>query len=326
MKIGRAGLSFPCLPSNTQWPVFLLTLALALLAVASSDNAQSVSRSKLTAPALKPGTARSFSGIEFVWIPAGTFQMGSQPRSAAIVHAYGGEESLFKVEHPQHQVTLTKGFWLGRYPVLNEQFELFVKATGYRTEAEREGWGYGYDKKIGHSNKVNGLTWRNPGYTIELGQPVVMVSWNDAQAYLQWLNGRGKGRYRLPTEAEWEYACRAGSTTAFSFGDDASQLGEYAWFGDNAGYTTHLAGQKKPNAWGVYDMHGNVWDWCQDWLGDYPSGAVVNPSGPGSGQDRVLRGGSWHSPVVYCRSANRRYYGPQARNISLGFRLVRADD
>ena len=181
-------------------------------------------------------------------------------------------------------MTLTKGFWLGCYPVLNEQFEPFVKATGYRTEAEREGWGYGYDKKIGHSNKVNGLTWRNPGYTIEPGQPVVMVSWNDAQAYIQWLNGRGEGMYRLPTEAEWEYACRAGTTTAFSFGDDASRLGEYAWFGDNAGYTTHVAGQKKPNAWGVYDMHGNVWDWCQDWLGDYPSGAVVNPSGPGSGR------------------------------------------
>ena len=251
--------------------------------------------------------------------------MGSQSRSVSIVHAYGGDEKLFRIEHPQHPVTLTKGFWLGRYPVLNEQFEPFVKATGYRTEAEREGWGYGYDQKMGHSNKVKGLTWRKPGYTIEPGQPVVMVSWNDALAFIQWLNGRGEGLYRLPTEAEWEYACRAGSTTAFSFGDDASRLGEYAWFGDNAGYTTHVAGEKKPNAWGVYDMHGNVWDWCQDWLGDYPSGAVVNPSGPSSGQVRVLRGGSWHSPVVYCRSANRRYYDPQARNISLGFRLVRAD-
>jgi formylglycine-generating enzyme required for sulfatase activity len=262
--------------------------------------------------------------IEFVWIPAGTFQMGSQPSSEAIARAYGGEARFFKVEHPQHQVTLTKGFWMGRYPVLNEQFEIFVKSTGYQTEAEREGWGLGYDKKIGHSNRVNGLTWRNPGYPIEPRQPVVMVSWNDAQAYIQWLNGRGEGMYRLPTEAEWEYACRAGSTTAFSFGDDASRLGEHAWWGENSGYTTHLAGQKKPNAWGVYDMHGNVWDWCQDWMGDYPSGAVVDPIGARSSQDRVLRGGSWHSPAVYCRSANRRTYSPESRNISLGFRLVRA--
>src|ERR1035441_5007597 len=110
----RTRFSLPCLPATTQMPLVLLALAIALLASVSSDNAQSVSGSTLTAPALKPETVRSFSGIEFVWVPAGTFQMGSQARSAAIAHAYGGEERLFKVEHPQHQVTLTKGFWLGR--------------------------------------------------------------------------------------------------------------------------------------------------------------------------------------------------------------------
>ncbi len=209
--------------------------------------------------------------------------MGSQASSEAIERFYGGEARFFGVEHPQHQVTLTQGFWLGCYPVLNEQFEAFVKATGYRTQAEQEGWGLGYDKKIGHSNKLNGLTWQHPGYKIKPRQPVVMVSWNDAQAYIRWLNGKGEGTYHLPAEAEWEYACRAGSTTAYSFGDDASQLGKYAWFSDNARNTTHLVGQKRPNAWGLYDMHGNVWEWCQDWMEDYPAGPVVDPMGPSFG-------------------------------------------
>jgi formylglycine-generating enzyme required for sulfatase activity len=299
----------------------ILAMAAGAATRSAGGPAQSTAASETSA--LRAGEGRTFSGVQFVWIPAGTFQMGSQASPEAIERRYGGEARFYGVEHSPHQVTLTRGFWLGCYPVLNGQFEVFVKATAYRTEAERQGWGLGYDKKIGHSNKLNGLTWQHPSYTIAPGQPVVMVSWNDAQAYIQWLNGKGEGSYRLPTEAEWEYACRAGTTTAFSFGDDASQLGKYAWFADNAGYTTHVAGQKRPNAWGLYDMHGNVWDWCQDWMGDYPSGAVVDPTGPSSGQDRIMRGGSWHSPAAYCRSANRRIYSPDTRNISLGFRLVR---
>ncbi|HXP63166.1 MAG TPA: formylglycine-generating enzyme family protein [Dongiaceae bacterium] len=277
----------------------------------------------LAQPNLEAPASPRLGGIKFIWIPTGSFQMGSQAGSAEIESRYGGEARFFGVEHPRHGVRLTRGFWLGSCPVLNEQFEIFVKATGYRTEAEREGWGLGYDGKIGHSNKVNGLAWQHPGHRIQARQPVVMVSWNDAQAYIRWLNGGGEEGYRLPTEAEWECACRAGSASAYSFGDDASRLGEYAWFAQNAGYVTHPAGQKKPNPWGLYDMHGNVWEWCQDWMGDYPSGSVVDPKGPASGQYRVLRGGSWHSPAVYCRSANRRTYGPDSRNISLGFRLAR---
>ena len=246
---------------------------------------------------LAGGEARTFSGIEFVWIPAGTFRMGSAASSEEISRRFGGKARFYGIEHPQHTVTLTKGYWLGRYPVLNEQWEPFIKATGYRTQAEREGWGLGYDRKIGHSNKTEGLTWREPGYPIQPRQPVVMVSWDDAQAFLRWLSGKGDGAYRLPTEAEWEYACRAGTTTAFNFGDDVARVGDYAWIGANSGYTTHLAGQKRPNAWGLYDMHGNVWDWCQDWLGDYPSGAVLDPAGGTSGEIRVIRGGSWHSPA-----------------------------
>ncbi len=130
-------------------------------------------------------------------------------------------------------------------------------------------------------------------------------------------------RYRLPTEAEWEYACRAGSTTAYSFGDSSSQLSNYAWHEGNSQRKTHPVGKKRPNPWGLYDMYGNVWEWCQDWYGDYPSGPATDPIGPSTGSRRVLRGGSWYNSPSYCRSASRGGHTPDARRIYYGFRVVR---
>ena len=158
-------------------------------------------------------------------------------------------------------------------------------------------------------------------------RPVEIVSWNDAQEFCEKLSAlaeeRAAGRvYRLPTEAEWEYACRAGTTTAWSFGDAESLLGDFAWFRDNAEETTHAVGQKKPNAFGLYDMHGNVWEWCSDWHGDYASGSATDPTGPSSGSDRVLRGGSWLNPAGYCRSAFRIRFNQSRRNSNYGFRLA----
>jgi formylglycine-generating enzyme required for sulfatase activity len=157
--------------------------------------------------------------------------------------------------------------------------------------------------------------------------PVEQVSWEDATEFIQKLNGlpeeRAAGRvYRLPTESEWEYACRAGSSTAYCFGEEDARLGEYAWYGKNSGNKTHPVGQKTSNAWGLYDMHGNVWEWCSDWYGDYPSGSVRDPKGASTGSCRVDRGGSWYNVAANCRSANRFRRAPSNRNDYLGFRLA----
>jgi formylglycine-generating enzyme required for sulfatase activity len=158
-------------------------------------------------------------------------------------------------------------------------------------------------------------------------RPVERVSWEDVVSFCEKLSSlpaeRAAGRvYRLPTEAEWEYACRAGTTTSYSFGDDESLLGDFAWFKDNASDQSHAVGQKRPNAWGLYDMHGNVWEWCSDGYGDYPRGSVTNPRGPASGSGRVSRGGSWGNSARYCRSAIRDRDGPSLRRSGLGFRLA----
>ncbi len=170
-----------------------------------------------------------------------------------------------------------------------------------------------------------GVMGRNPSrFKGDPNLPVEYVSWNDAQEFIRLLNQKeGTDKYRLPTEAEWEYACRAGSTTLWCFGDDENRLGDYAWYDDNSGRKTHPVGRLKPNTWGLYDMHGNVWEWCIDRYGVYPSGSVIDPAGPSSGSYRVFRGGSWGNNARICRSANRHGFDPGYRFGYLGFRLAR---
>ena len=167
---------------------------------------------------------------------------------------------------------------------------------------------------------------KNPSHFHGENRPVERVSWDDAQKFIKKLNQMEKtDKYRLPTEAEWEYACRAGSTTRFCFGDDEAKLGEYAWYGENSGSKTRPVKQKKPNAWGLFDMHGNVYEWCQDWYGEYPAGPVTDPTGPASGRGRVLRGGSWYFDARCARSALRNYNRyPGFRDCNIGFRVARA--
>ena len=196
-----------------------------------------------------------------------------------------------------HKVTLTQPFELGVYEVTQEQYE-----------------------------QVMG---KNPSEFKGPQNPVVGVSWADAVEFCRKLSAMPAEKtaghvYRLPTEAEWEYACRSGTTTAYGFGDDASRLGDYGWFDGNSDSSTHPVGEKKPNAWGLYDMHGGVYEWCQDWYGDYPSGSATNPTGATSGSDRVLRGGGWFSGARDCRSAYRSWNTPGFRDSSLGFRVLRS--
>jgi formylglycine-generating enzyme required for sulfatase activity len=194
---------------------------------------------------------------------------------------------------PVHQVTISQPFYLGKYAVTQGQWQA--------------------------------VTWPNPSqFKGDRNRPVEQVSWEDAQEFIRQLNVKeGGARYRLPTEAEWEYACRAGSTTAYSFGDDPRQLDAYGWYSRKSGGTPHPVGQLKPNAWGLYDMHGNVFEWVKDWYGEYTPEPVTDPQGPASGSRRVFRGGSWFDRASNCQSAYRIYAGPGDRRVDLGFRLLR---
>jgi formylglycine-generating enzyme required for sulfatase activity len=211
-------------------------------------------------------------------------------------------------EGPQTEVTISRGFWMGKYLVTQGEYQ--------------------------------SLTGNNPSFFItgssdsDLRRPVDSPSWFDATAYCSQLTQREQatGRipsnsiYRLPTEAEWEYACRALTSTRFSYGDDPlyTNLVNYAWYFKNSGEMTQPVGQKLPNPWGLYDMQGNLEEWCQDWFGAYPGGRLLDPQGPETGSLRVLRGGYWDDTASYCRSAFRNEHDPQAKHFHIGFRLVLA--
>jgi formylglycine-generating enzyme required for sulfatase activity len=240
-------------------------------------------------------------GMEFVLIPAGSFLMGSG----------SDDREAFDNEKPQHQVTISRPFYFGKFEVTQAQWEAVMGSSPYSSK---------------RSNPFYGL----PGMAERITKPAnpATVSWNDTQEFVKRLNQKeGHARYRLPTEAEWEYAARAGTTTRYSFGDDAGQLGRYAWYGENfQSGSSHAVGQKLPNPWGLYDIHGNVWEWVQDrYAPGYGSARpVTDPAGPPTGIGRVVRGGSWHETSTSWRSAMRKEYDPDYRGISIGFRLVLA--
>lgn len=221
-------------------------------------------------------------GYELVLIPGGTFRMGSPPT----------EEGRFVSEGPQHEVEISR-FYLGRYPVTNEEYRRFLEANPGTTEPEY--WG---DRRYNQPR-----------------QPVVGVSWDDASRYAEWAG------LRLPTEAEWECACRAGTTTRYHSGDNEEDLARVGWYKGNSEDRLHPVGEKEANGFGLFDMHGNVWEWCADWWqGDYKAAGTVDPAGPPTGQSRVFRGGcAWYS-AWNCRSASRSGWLPGDRRSDQGFR------
>jgi formylglycine-generating enzyme required for sulfatase activity len=260
--------------------------------------------------------------MTFAWCPPGTFIMGSE-------HPEAVKLDYCKPERPVHRVNLTKGFYMGAHPVTRGQFAAFVAATNYRTEAETGGGGYKWDGKWVLDPSV---TWKTPGFTQTDDHPVTVVSWNDALAFSAWLQKVLKRPSGLPSEAEWEYACRAGTTTEFHFGDVinpdlANYDGNYSWNGSPKGkyrQATTAVGSFKPNPWGLFDMHGNVWEWCQDWYAPYSAGDQSDPIQLNKHSDeyRVLRGGCWDYNPVDCRAAFRGWFAPAFRSYRYGFRCV----
>ena len=269
--------------------------------------------------------------MDFVRIPAGKFQTGS---------AVGQNGRL--ADEDLHPVEITRPFFLGKYEVTRGQFAAFVNETGYRAEAETGGWGYN-----GATGKIEGrspaYTWRSSGFAQTDDYPVVDVTWNDADAFCRWLEKRLGRPVRLPTEAEWEYAARAGSVSMYSSGNDPAALVKIGNVADATarrqfedwddtlavedGYVFAApVGQFLANKFGLYDMHGNVWEWCQDWYGPYrslgpkdPVREVAIPDIPG----RVMRGGGWGKRTPRNPSAARRVAGaPGSRDIDLGFRVA----
>ncbi len=284
-------------------------------------------------------TGKSFEMLE---IKGGSYTIG------------GTGDNIPAIEGPSHEVTLSN-FSIGKYEVTLGQFKAFVEASGYITEAEaEEGGGHIYDSTLKEWIYKTDATWKNPYITQNDNHPVVLVSWNDAVAYCNWLSQKegytpaytvkadktvelvsGADGYRLPTEAEWEYACRAGTKTAFNNGKNTIGMDEANFTyskddsymsGGNAKDTkdcTVEVGSYKGNPWEVYDMHGNVREWCWDWYGGYPEQPVTDPLGPETAINRVTRGGSWGDTPEFLRSSSRGELVSRGRGSDLGFRVAR---
>ncbi len=246
-------------------------------------------------------------------ITGGTFTMGSNASDA-------------ESDETPHTVTVGS-FEMMQHEVTVAEFKAFIAATGYQTDADKRTDDYGSYIWTGTKwEKKDNVNWTcdvkgNPRPSSEYNHPVIHISWNDATAYAKWLSEQTGRTWRLPTEAEWEYAAKGGENYTYAGSNDIAAV---AWYSDNASKTTHAVGQKKPNGYGLYDMTGNVWEWCSDWYGSdyYNSSPKDNPKGPATGSDRVVRGGAWYSYAVFCRTAHRADLSLSRRYDNLGFRLL----
>ncbi|MBT3202139.1 MAG: SUMF1/EgtB/PvdO family nonheme iron enzyme [Phycisphaerales bacterium] len=270
--------------------------------------------------------------IKLVKVPAGKFTMGSPTSEKRRTHD--------KRESPQREVTISKAFHMGVCEVTRSQFAAFVKDANYKTQAEHEGWGFAWNGRVW--DKVAGASWKKVGFEQASDHPVLCVSYDDTIAFCRWLSKKTSRPVRLPTEAQWEYACRAGTKTAYVWGDkwddgkgwanasDASAKKRFrgwrSFFWDDGYVFTSPVGKYKANAFGLYDMHGNAWEWCADWYARdyYKTAPNVDPLGPETGSTRVIRGGGWMSSPPRCRAAGRTGIGLRGSYCDLipGFRIV----
>jgi formylglycine-generating enzyme required for sulfatase activity len=288
-----------------------------------------------------PTLIRNSIGMEFLTVATGEFTMGSRETIEELKAAFPyAKDEWFKGEHPAHTVHISRPFQLAKCLVTRAQFAEFVLDTGYRTEAERDGRG-GTGWLGSTFRQKSCFTWRETGLPQLDSEPVTNVSWGDALAFCRWLSEKEGREYRLPTEAEWEYACRAGSTTRYCNGDDpeglvdvgngadASGQEQFAWrtrsltASDGYEYASPV-GSFQPNAWGFFDMHGNVFEWCADWFDAayYLGSPQDSPKGPATGSRRVMRGGGWRNSAFRCRAAYREHAIPSYRSNDVGFRIA----
>jgi sulfatase modifying factor 1 len=298
-------------------------------------------------------------GMKLTLVPAGEFMMGAEedPSDTLSAFPYARREWL-DGETPQHRVKVTKPFYMGTYEVTLAQFLKFYHDAKYKMDCETDGkpsWGYSEDGQLIESTTFR--PWHTRGWKAEMNHPAVYISWNDATAFCKWLSEKEGKSYRLPTEAEWEYACRAGTTTRFYCGDDPEDLVRVGNVSDQDrrvgfenstiavfdtgkkestqipfpflkgrdGYKwTAPVGKFRPNAFGLYDMHGNAWEWCSDWYDEnyYANSPEEDPQGPAAGSVRVLRGGGFNNSSVALRAAFRSDVSPSYRSFTTGFRVV----
>ena len=332
----------------------LLTESLCALALLAACAAHAGPPPGSTTP---PNTWTNSLGIVFVRVPAGSFTMGGVESPETLAQAYPTLElprfQELGDEGPAHRVRIRRAFYLGQHEVTVGQFRRFLAVSGYRPESEADGsGGYGYNPQYDPSSTQRGdafegrdprYSWRNPGFAQGDDHPVVNITWNDARALAAWLSRTEGHRYRLPTEAEWEYACRAGTRTRYPHGDDPQGLLQTANTFDQdaapfwprwqqhapAGHDGHVftapVGSYAPNAFGLHDMLGNAWEWVSDWHGDnyYAQSPRSDPQGPADGSVRVRRGGSWHTWSFYARCGYRNWNSPQTRYTLVGMRLAR---
>lgn len=250
-------------------------------------------------------------GAKMILIPPGEFLMGSDAggeEALKIEISWDEKQYIRRSQQPQHRVVITKPFLMSATEVTIGQFQKFTAATGYRTGAEK---------------LAEPKTFRNPGYPVTDDSPAACIAWNDAGHYCNWLSQQEKTTYRLPTEAEWEFACRAGTTSQYSFGDDANQLEQFGWYNEIAGHRSQPVGTKPANAFGLHDMHGNVWEWCRDFYDNRTRYDDFPTLTGDSGTPRAIRGGAWVNPATRCRSAHRVARPPSLPSFSYGFRCVR---